>query len=137
MCQKQFLCHMAMHRGQPILRCHFCGNRLSLAQAMELQEGQGHFYVCEHCAMSLDPLKLKEISCYRCEVEGKRSRSVVTCDMCSKGICAEHHVDLQPGIAQRPANRVSMYEPALMVPGTKRRVLCDVCAAALGEEEES
>lgn len=127
---------MAAHRDQPLLRCHFCGNQLSQAQALELHEGQGHFYVCEHCAISLDPLKLKESSCYRCDSDGKRNRSVVSCDMCHKGICAAHHVDLQPGPAQGLANRVSKYEPALMIQGSKRRVLCDVCATALGEEED-
>jgi len=87
--------------------------------------------------MSLDPLKLKEVNCYRCDGEGKKNRSMVTCDMCHKGICAAHHVDLQPAAAPRPNSRVSKYEPALMMQGLKRRVLCDVCAAAMGEEEES
>lgn len=127
---------MSVHRPSSVLRCHFCGNQLSLAQALELHEGEGYFYVCEHCAMSLDPLRLKQVTCYRCASEGNRTRSIATCDMCKKSICATHHVDMQPERPAGPNRRVSMYEPALMMPGGKRRVLCDVCAAAMGEEEE-
>jgi len=133
---KRFPSLVPVQRGASLLRCHFCGNQLSLAQALELQEGEGYFYVCEHCAMSLDPLRLKQGACYRCAGEGTRNRSVATCDMCKRGICAGHHIDMQPESPASPNRRISMYEPALMMPGGKRRVLCDVCAAALGEEEE-
>lgn len=107
-----------------------------MAQALELHEGEGYFYVCEACAMSLDPLRLKQTSCYRCAAEGKKSRSIASCDMCGKAICSTHHVDVHPEESQPVPKRVSKYQPALAGGSGRRRVLCDMCAAALDEDEE-
>ena len=128
--------YVSGRRGPSLLRCHFCGNQLSLAQALELHEGEGYFYVCEACAMSLDPLRLKETSCYRCASEGKRNRSVAACDMCGKPVCSSHHVDMHHSESEPIPQRMSRYQPALAMGSGKRRVLCDVCAAAMDEDEE-
>lgn len=137
MFQFRLLLIVPTKRDQVVLRCHFCGNKLSAAQALELQEGKGFFYVCESCAMSLDPLRKRQFECFRCAAEGKSVRAVIKCDMCGKGVCSAHYVDMHHH-DHRPAHekKVTKYQPVLASGRGKRHVLCDVCAAAVGENEE-
>jgi len=120
-----------------MLRCHFCGNKLSIAQAMELHEGEGYFYVCKNCALSLDPLKLRQVICYRCAKEGQKNRSIAKCSICGKGICTKHLVDVHPKKQTLVKPRLSKYEPALTSIRSKRQILCDLCATAITEEQEN
>lgn len=86
--------------------------------------------------MSLDPLRQRQYECFRCATEGKSVRATIKCDMCGKGVCPSHYVDMHRHDHRPVREKVSRYQPVLTSGREKRHVLCDVCATAVGEDEE-
>ena len=69
--------------------------------------------------------------CFECSQAGVRSEAVAVCHHCSAALCSDHaHIVSDPVVASYPVTMT------IMLPRQARLILCDTCAAALGQKRE-